>query len=64
MVQTKHSSSKKIRVSLYIEEETKNKAAQLAEKESRSLNNYIQHLLEREIDKNEKSTKEQQFSAV
>ena len=55
----KDSSVKKTRVSLYIEEEIKNKAALLAQKESRSLNNYIQHLLEREIAKDENEDRSQ-----
>ncbi|MDJ0713890.1 MAG: hypothetical protein QNJ54_06690 [Prochloraceae cyanobacterium] len=63
MAGVKESSGKKIRVSLYIEEETKKKAVELAEKESRSLNNYIQHLLEREIAKNENATN-QEFSVA
>lgn len=59
----KDSSVKKTRVSLYIEEEIKNKAALLAQKESRSLNNYIQYLLEREIAKDENENRSQ-FSAA
>ncbi len=60
---TEESSGKKIRVSLYIEEETKKKAALLAAKESRSLNNYIQRLLEREIAKDENATNQRVSAA-
>lgn len=63
MTTNKEVSVKKTRVSLYIEEELKIKAARLAQKESRSLNNYIQHLLEQEVAKDENEVNSE-FSAA